>query len=296
MGVSLTKELDKCCKISTTLADEPKLLSTESELLSTETLLLINKSTTQEELISTTPITTPSPTTTASTTSTISAATTAEAAAKKPKRQRRHAPPPRQPPPPPLPPRNHAQYQKASRHRPRQQWPPRKPQDCQRKGKNPTCIYNFYKRDRKTCIKMMISGLFSFQESQTSSVNRSKEYTTPPCASSLILNGFYICNRANRPRCCNVKDLMNDIKKQLEVFKKQIVSKKLQNHDQPSQTKTSRISWKETTLANTLYLSLNEKQPIQEHRVILNFEETVQQPLLQEQQTKQETENFQKTT
>ncbi|KRY37778.1 hypothetical protein T01_1565 [Trichinella spiralis] len=60
-----------------------KLLSTESELLSTETLLLINKSTTQEELISTTPITTPSPTTTASTTSTISAATTAEAAAKK---------------------------------------------------------------------------------------------------------------------------------------------------------------------------------------------------------------------
>ncbi|KAL1226889.1 Collagen alpha-1(XXVII) chain [Trichinella spiralis] len=199
-----------------------KLLSTESELLSTETLLLINKSTTQEELISTTPITTPSPTTTASTTSTISAATTAEAAAKKVTET------------PPIT-KETKEACTTTTTTTTTATTTTKPRPIPKSKSPPTTT------TMATAKAPRLSTERKKSQSQTSSVNRSKEYTTPPCASSLILNGFYICNRANRPRCCNKspttnhennnnflqsfkEDLMNDIKKQLEVFKKQIVS------------------------------------------------------------------------
>ncbi|KRZ76240.1 hypothetical protein T10_11320 [Trichinella papuae] len=195
-----------------------KLLSTEGELLSTETLLLINKSTTQKELISTTPITTPpSPSTTTTTSTTIITATTAEAVVKKVTETT------------PITKETEKTTITTKTHPiPKSKSPPTTTTMATSKAPR-------LSKERKK------------SQSQTSSVNRSKEYSTPPCASSLILNGFYICNRANRPRCCNKsptnhednnnflqsfkEDLMNDIKKQLEMFKKQIVSRKLQNHD-----------------------------------------------------------------
>ncbi|KRX94976.1 hypothetical protein T4E_545 [Trichinella pseudospiralis] len=183
-----------------------KLLSTEGELLSTETLLLINKSTTtQKELISTTPPSSPTTTTTSTTSTTI----TAKDVVKKKTTTTTTITTKTHPIP---------------------------------KSKSPAITTTM-----ATSKAPRLSKERKKSESQTSSVNRTKEYSTPRCASSLILNGFYICNRANRPRCCNKsptnhednnnflqsfkEDLMNDIKKQLEMFKKQIVSKKLQNHD-----------------------------------------------------------------